>query len=154
MIAASVTRNTDPDAIGYFLLGGGLPTDAARGFPVCRATVAYQAQGYAAVFGWTQLVRSTDSAPDRFEMDPIALYQQIPTPYAFFGVRPELFDAPSREPRYDMAWEARSFLCVGPDAVLTECAFGLANVGRTRIWQVRVIRRMLTGAMAGPHVET
>jgi len=86
---------------------------------VFRATVTYPADGYAAVFGWTQLVRSTDSDPDQFEMDPIALYQQIPTPYAFFGVRPEMFDAPSREPRYDMAWEARSFLCAGPDAVLT-----------------------------------
>ena len=31
------------------------------------------------MFGWTQMVRSTDSASDRFEMDPIALYQQIPT---------------------------------------------------------------------------
>jgi hypothetical protein len=81
--------------------------------------VAYQAQGYAAVFGWTQMVRSTDSAPDRFEMDPIALYQQILTPYAFFGIRPELFDAPSRESRYDMTWEAHSFLCISPDAVLT-----------------------------------
>jgi hypothetical protein len=28
-----------------------LPTDAARGFPVCRATIAYPAEGYAAVFG-------------------------------------------------------------------------------------------------------
>jgi hypothetical protein len=119
LIAASITRNTDPDAIGYSLLSGGLPTDAARGFPVCRATVTYPADGYAAMFGWTQMVRSTDSDPDRFEIDPIALYQQIPTPYAFFGVRPELFDAPSREPRYDMAWEAHSFLCAGPDAVLT-----------------------------------
>jgi hypothetical protein len=119
LIAASVTPNADPDAIGYSLLSGGLPTDAARGFPVCRATVTYPADGYAAMFGWTQLVRSTDSAPDQFEMDPIALYQQIPTPYAFFGVRPELFDAPSRESRYDMAWEAHSFLCVCPDAVLT-----------------------------------
>jgi len=50
LIAVSVTRNTDPDAIGYSLLSGGLPTDAARGFPVCRATIAYPAEGYAAVF--------------------------------------------------------------------------------------------------------
>lgn len=119
LIAVSVTCNTDPDAIGYSLLSGGLPTDAARGFPVCRATVTYPAEGYAAVFGWTQLVRSTDSAPDRFETDPIALYRQVPTPYAWFGVRPELFDAPSRDSRDDMAWEAHSFLCVSPDAVLT-----------------------------------
>ena len=45
LIAVSVTPNTDPDAIGYSLLSGGLPTDAARGFPVCRATVAYPADG-------------------------------------------------------------------------------------------------------------
>jgi hypothetical protein len=119
LISVSVTPNTDPGAIGYSLLTGGLPVDAARGFPVCRATVTYPAQGYAAMFGWTQMVRSADSAPGRFEMDPIALYQQIPTPYAWFGVTPELFDAPSRESRHDMTWEARSFLCVSPDAVLT-----------------------------------
>ena len=119
LIEVSVTCNTDPEALGYSLLTGGLPVDAARGFPVCRATVTYPAQGYAAVFGWTQMVRSTDSAPDEFEMDPIAIYQQIPTPYAWFGVRPELFDAPSRASRRDMTWEAHSFLCVSPDAVLT-----------------------------------
>lgn len=127
LILVSVTCNTDPDAIGYLLLSGGQPTDAARGFPVCRATVTYPADGYAAMFGWTQMVRSTDRDPARFEMDPIALYQQIPTPYAFFGVRPELFDAPSREPRYDMAWEAHSFLCVSPDAVLTRHVQAIAG---------------------------
>ncbi len=79
------------------------------------------------MFGWTQMVCSTDSAPGRFEMDPIALYRQIPTPYAFFGVRPELFDAPSRESWYDMAWEARSFLCVCPDAVLTRRVQAIAG---------------------------
>ena len=127
LIAVSVTRNTDPDAVGYCLLSGGQPTDAARGFPVCRATVTYPAEGYAAMFGWTQMVRSTDSVPDRFEMDPIALYQQVPTPYAFFGVRPELFDAPSRDSRDDMAWEAHSFLCVSPDAVLTRHVQAIAG---------------------------
>jgi len=85
LIAVSVTRNTDPDAVGYLLLSGGQPTDAARGFPVCRGRVTYPAEGYAAMFGWTQMVRSTDSAPDRFEMDPIALYQQIATPAALAG---------------------------------------------------------------------
>jgi hypothetical protein len=127
LIAVAVTRNTDPDAIGYSLLTGGLPTDAARGFPVCRATVTYPAEGYAAMFGWTQMVRSTDSTPDKFEMDPIALYQQIPTPYAWFGVRPELFDAPSRDSKYAMTWEARSFLCVSPDAVLTRQVQAIAG---------------------------
>ena len=119
LIAVSLTPNIDPEAIGYVLLSGGEPVDAARGFPVCRATITYPAQGYAAVFGWTQLVRSSDSDPDRFEMDPIALYQQVATPYAWFAIRPELFDAPSRDSRYDLTWEAHSFLCISPDAVLT-----------------------------------
>ena len=94
------------------------------------------------MFGWTQMVRSTDSDPDRFEMDPIALYQQIPTPYAFFGVRPELFDAPSREPRYDMAWEADSFLCVGPDAVLTRQVQAIAGFS----WGFTISREEITFA--------
>ena len=72
LISVSVAPDADPGAIGYFLLTGGLPVDAARGFPVCRATVTYPAQGYAAMFGWTQMVRSADSAPGKFEMDPIS----------------------------------------------------------------------------------
>ena len=114
-----VRRLGEAPVSAYASSAPALPTDPARGYPVCRAEITYPAQGYAAVFGWTQLVCSTDSDPDRFEMDPIAIYQQIPTPYAWFGIRPELFDAPARATRYDMAWEAHSFLCVSPDAVLT-----------------------------------
>jgi hypothetical protein len=73
------------------------------------------------------MVCSTDSAPDRFEMDPIALYQQIPTPYAWFGIRPELFDAPCRDSRCDMTWQAHSFLCIAPDAVLTRRVQAIAG---------------------------
>jgi hypothetical protein len=142
LISVSVTASTDPDAIGYALLTGGLPTDAARGFPVCRATVTYPAQGYAAVFGWTQLVRSTDSDPERFEMDPIAIYQQVATPYAWFGVRPELFDAPSRDSRSDMVWEARSFLCVSPDAVITRRVQAVAGFS----WGFTIERQEFTFA--------
>jgi hypothetical protein len=43
----------------------------------------------------------------------------VATPYAWYGLRPEFFDAPSREARYDMDWLAHAFLCVSPDAVLT-----------------------------------
>jgi hypothetical protein len=48
-----------------------------------------------------------------------AIYRDIPTPYAWYGLKPEFFDAPSRGDRYDMDWEAHSFLCVSPDAVVT-----------------------------------
>jgi hypothetical protein len=118
-VSVSVTCNKDPDAIGS--------ADTGLGFPVCRATVIYPAEGYAAMFGWTQMVRSTDSDPDRFEMDPFSLYRHLPIPYAFFGVRPELFDAPSRESRYDMVWEAHSFLCISPDSVVTRRVQAIAG---------------------------
>jgi hypothetical protein len=117
-IGLSVIENADPARVGYDLLGGGAAVDAARGFPICRANVRYAAEGYAAVFGWTQMVRSTD-ASDRFEMDPIAIYESVATPFAWYGVKPEAFDAPSRDTHYEMEWEAHCFLCVAPDAVLT-----------------------------------
>lgn len=142
LIEVSVTASTDPDAIGYRLLTGGQPTDFAVGFPICRATVTYPADGYAAVFGWTQLVRpdatdaadtidatdATDATNDGgFELDPIAIYREVPTPFAWYGLRPELFDAPSYETRDDMTWEAHSFLCVSPDAVLTRRVQAIAG---------------------------
>jgi hypothetical protein len=127
LINVSISRNTDPEAIGYTVLSYGLPVDFARDFPVCRATVTYPADGYAAIFGWTQLVRCTDSVTGGFEMDPIAIYRDVATPFAWYGVRPELFDAPSRDPRADMDWEARSFLCISPDAVLTRHVQAIAG---------------------------
>ena len=149
LISVSVAPDADPGAIGYSLLTGGLPVDAARGFPVCRATVAYPAQGYAAMFGWAQMVRSADSAPGKFEMDPLSLYRQMPTPFAWFGVRPELFDAPSRESRHDMTWEAHSFLCVSPDAVLTRHVQAIAGFS----WGFTISQHDITPAppvMLGP----
>jgi hypothetical protein len=119
LIDVSVTRNTDPESLGYRLLSGGQSVGFARDFPVCRAGVTYPADGYLAVFGWTQLVRSTDSEGTGFEIDPIAIYHDIATPFAWYGLKPELFDAPSRETRDDLDWQAHSFLCVSPDAVLT-----------------------------------
>src|SRR5436309_2761486 len=70
----------------------------AAGLPHCRAVVRYPAQGYAAMLGWIQLVRSTDNAGrgERFEMDPLALVGEVAHPFAFFGVTPTLFDAPAR----------------------------------------------------------
>jgi hypothetical protein len=119
VIDASLARNTDPGSLGYTLLFAGQPVGYARDFPVCRASVNYPADGYAAIFGWLQMVCSTDSAQPDFEMDPIAIYRQVQTPYAWFGLKPELFDAPSRESDRDIDWEAHSFLCVSPDAVVT-----------------------------------
>ena len=136
LVEVGITVNDDPDSIGYALLCGGSASEVIRGFPICRARVSYPAEGYAAVFGWSQMVRSTD-----FEMDPIALYARVETPFAWFGVKPEAFDAPSRESLDDLRWEAHCFLCISPDAVLTPhaqaiCGFSWGfdiDSGRIRI---------------------
>ena len=118
MVNVSVAVNDDPRSVGCDLLDPSLPSDAARGFPVCRATVDLARDGYAAALGWVQLVRSTDDE-DVFKTDPLALFRDVASPFAFFGIRPELFDAPFRFPREDLTWTAHTFLCAVPDAVMS-----------------------------------
>ncbi len=120
-VEATLSVNADPAAVGCDLLDPGLEPDAALGFGCCEATVHTALRGYAAAMGWVQLVRSSDSVgnPDEYEIDPLSLFRGVDTPYAFFGIRPVLFDAPFRGSRDDLAWEARSYLCFTPDAVMT-----------------------------------
>jgi hypothetical protein len=87
-----------------------------RGFPTCTAVIEHPAKGYDALFGWVQLVHSPDNSVDgaSFDMDPFILFKDAPSPYAFFGVKPVLFDAPARAERRPMAWLAHSFLAHTP----------------------------------------
>jgi hypothetical protein len=89
---------------------------AAEGFPVCTATVDHPELGYRSMFGWVQLVRSTDneSRGQRFEVDPFALFGDAPSPYCWYGQHPVLFDAPSRAERRPLDWVAHSFLATTP----------------------------------------
>ena len=106
--------NDDPGGYGTAALD-------AFGFPVCTATVRYPRRGYNAMFGWVQMVRSTDyeSAGARFEMDPFALFGDLRSPYCWYGTEPTLFDAPSRRDRASIDWVACSFLATTPiDEVL------------------------------------
>ncbi|MFD8691813.1 hypothetical protein [Streptomyces sp. NPDC059651] len=88
---------------------------SARGFPSCTAEVDYPGMGYRALFGWVQMVRSTDnsSAGAAFDMDPFYLFGDAPSPYAFFGINPTLFDA-SRVRRNTLDWTAHSYLAWTP----------------------------------------
>jgi hypothetical protein len=101
--------NADPDFWGCW-------SSVAEGFPVCTALVEYPALGYRSMFGWVQLVRSTDndSAGEHFEVDPLALFGDAPSPYCWYGQRPVLFDAPSRTTRRPLEWVAHSFLATTP----------------------------------------
>lgn len=107
-VVASCVPNDDPARVGK--------GQEARGLPACTATIDYSAEGYRAVFGWVQLVRSTDNASGgaEFENDPSRFFEDSPAPYCWYGLRPILFDAPSRDYRSPMDWLAHSFLCVTP----------------------------------------
>ncbi|MFJ6199118.1 hypothetical protein [Micromonospora sp. NPDC092111] len=85
----------------------------AAGLANCEATVSYPGKGYTGLLGWIQLVRSTDnsSGGQQFEMDPLEILGDLPHPFCFFGIKPTLFDAPSRNSRADLDWLAHSFLC-------------------------------------------
>jgi hypothetical protein len=101
--------NSDPGFWGCW-------SSVAEGFPVCTATIEYPRHGYRSMFGWVQVVRSTDneSGGERFELDPFALFGDAPTPYCWYGQRPVLFDAPSRSGRQPLDWIAHSFLATTP----------------------------------------
>ena len=107
-VSVTYARNDRPE-----LVGSG---PQAAGFPWCHASVEHPAQGYDAVLGWVQLVRSDDNASGgrAFEIDPLDFLGDLPHPFCWLGLRPQLFDAPSRQLRRDLDWEAHSFLCV-PD---------------------------------------
>jgi hypothetical protein len=104
-VSVAVDATRSPNDLGA--------AQGAMGLAHCHATIDYAGRGYAGLMGWIQLVRSTDnsSAGVRFEMDPLMLVGEVPHPFAFFGIAPTLFDAPSRQSRNELDWLAHSFLC-------------------------------------------
>ena len=109
MVHVECTPNTDPEFYGCWW-------SVAEGFPVCTATVDFPPRGYRSMFGWVQVVRSTDNESGglRFELDPFGLFGDAPSPYCWYGERPILFDAPSRSVREPLDWVAHSFLATTP----------------------------------------
>ena len=109
VIDVECVPNDDP--AGYGAVGA-----IAEGFPVCTATVRYPKRGYRSMFGWVQLVRSTDNATGgaEFEPDPFALFGDAHSPYCWFGTEPTLFDAPSRFDAAPREWLSYSFLATTP----------------------------------------
>jgi len=110
-VVVSVEETLEPAILGA--------RDSAFHLPNCRATVEFAGRGYLQLFGWVQLVRSTDNAfqGEKFEMDPFdpfKLYERAPSPYCWYGILPTLFDAPSRDDRVYLDWVAHSFLAASP----------------------------------------
>ena len=86
------------------------------GFPVIRATVAFDGAGYRAIFGWIQIVRLDFPHDGRKKtvVDVIPAHAGLGAPFAYFGHLPSLFDAPARHPRTAGSFTAEAFLCKPP----------------------------------------
>ena len=71
-VRVDCVANDDPAAYGCWHTG-------ALGYPVCTATVHFSRRGYRSMFGWVQLVRSTDneSRGDQFEDGAKALDEAL-----------------------------------------------------------------------------
>ncbi|MDJ0770890.1 MAG: hypothetical protein QNJ12_19005 [Ilumatobacter sp.] len=108
-VSVTVDTNVDPPRWGC--------PERARDFPVCQAAVSFDGEGYLAMLGWVQVVGEAASSdlPRRFEVDPLEVFAGIASPFAFHGVAPTLFDAPSLSDRETpLDWLAHSFLLVAP----------------------------------------
>jgi hypothetical protein len=121
-IGISVEVNADPVKVGS--------GPESLGFPMLDAVVSYPADGYDAVLGWVQLVCSDDnlSRGREFEIDPLAFLGDLPHPFAWVGLEPRHFDAPSRALPLHLDWLAHTFLCV-PDGSIAEGMSAHALVG-------------------------
>lgn len=125
-VQITVEPNKDPGKLGSCLLFPEQPIDAFLDFPVCNAKVkSPDDDGYAAVYGWIQMVREAPSSfkssqsTDLWELDPIPITANIDTPFIWFGPEPQLFDAPFRANRTDMDWTCWSFLTYIEDSLMS-----------------------------------
>jgi len=109
IVSVTIERPTDPTSVGQVA--------DAEGFPVCRAAVEFDLDGYNGMFGWVQTVGTKkDTHSGRvFEIDPLQIFEGLGLPFAFYGLTPVLFDAPYRSDRStNLDWVAHSFLCIAP----------------------------------------
>jgi hypothetical protein len=98
---------SDPESLGK-------STDDL-GLPACTAVVDFPARGYWAMLGWVQLVAMGHPRQEaQWQSDPFDLFADSTSPYAWFGITPTLFDAPSRRHDGPLRWRARSFLATTP----------------------------------------
>lgn len=136
MIRASVMPNTDPVAFGSTIIFPQYKPEDFLGYPVIKATVHSDHAGYGSMFGWIQFVESTSNAHDTtndhgptdtqegcadldWQLDAIPLFQDLNTPFIYFGSDPTLFDAPARVGKDEVKWRAQSYLTHVSDAVIT-----------------------------------
>ena len=112
--------NEDPRRWGNTLLGVAAPLrpdEVGKGFPLCRATVSFAGEGYAAVMAWIQILRF-HGAQNGVLVDQPPQLEGSGMPYVYWGPCPSFFDNPFTTTR-GVHWTADAFLVISPDAVMT-----------------------------------
>jgi hypothetical protein len=123
-VAIEYEANRDPYSWGYGLITGSdrslleYSPDIALSFPVCRAAVAFEGEGYNAMFGWIQIIRYQGTESGAFVDKPPQL-AEVDMPYVAWGSSPTFFDAPSTSQK-GIIWTADAFLVMSPDALMTK----------------------------------
>jgi hypothetical protein len=122
-VTVTVEENSEPARVGS--------TDWATGFPMCTASIEWDATGYNALLGWVQVVGMRDPQGDatrHWVTDPLEVYDGLNTPFGFYGLSPTLFDAPARRDRTrSLDWLAESFLCAAPSSPMAREAQPVAG---------------------------
>ncbi|KAG9852610.1 hypothetical protein KCU98_g9946, partial [Aureobasidium melanogenum] len=128
-VQVTVQPNKHPARVGSCLILPDQPINDFVDFPVCDARIkSTDDRGYAAVYGWIQMVReaplNSESTPPEtsklWEMDPIPIIADLDSPFIWFGPEPQLFDAPFRAHRTDMDWTCWSFLTYIEDSLMSK----------------------------------
>ncbi len=84
--------------------------------------MAYSREGYAAFFGWVQIVHywSIDSDKPAWSlMDVAPQLRGLGVPFIVWGREPRFFDAPLDTPEGIVRWQAVTFLTQTPDGLLS-----------------------------------
>lgn len=117
-VYVTVEPDTDPKLHGQDLIGIWDDPNNVKGFPVIRATVSSpRSRTYASIYGWVQI---TYTPGESWVMDLYPPFQDVNSPFIFWGSEPTLVDAPGRQHLKNYDWTARSFLCYSPDACTTK----------------------------------
>jgi hypothetical protein len=115
--------NVDAALLGFKLFNLPFPYQNVHGFPVIQADVEFDGIGYQAYMGWIQLITVHDFNTDqkRTSIDQAPVFWDTDHPFAAFGYKPTLFDAPGPNPPRDHeSWKAESYLVYCPDVVRTK----------------------------------
>lgn len=146
---ATVLPNDDPVASGSTVILPMYKPAEFLGFPMIKATVKSDHVGFGSMFGWVQFVECTsngnnssdttttdgtaDGAPtgdgrdiqnsgsnEGWQLDTVPLFEDMDSPFIYFGSDPTLFDAPVRVGVDDLKWRAQSYLTNIADSVITK----------------------------------